>query len=60
MNANKMVWNSNRSTSERRALFTLHSPQARPLTNHIQAILQKTTLPEDVTVVFDMDAYNFS
>jgi hypothetical protein len=31
-----------------------------PLTNHIQAILRKTTLPEVVTVVFDMDAYNFS
>ncbi len=36
------------------------SNKARPLTNHVQSILQKTTLPEDVTVVFDMDAYNFS
>ena len=36
------------------------SNKARPLTNHIQSILQKTTLPEDVTVVFDMDDYNFS
>lgn len=33
----------------------------RPLTNYVQAILQKTTLPEYFTfVVFDMNAYNLS
>ena len=49
-----------RSHDQFRFQITLRSHKARPLTNHIQAILQKTTLPEDVTVVFDMDAYNFS
>lgn len=49
-----------RSHDQFRFQITLRSTKARPLTNHIQAILQKTTLPEDVTVVFDMDAYNFS
>ncbi|MDP4646327.1 MAG: primosomal protein N' [Akkermansiaceae bacterium] len=49
-----------RSHDQFRFQITLRSNKARPLTNHIQAILQKTTLPEDVTVVFDMDAYNFS
>ena len=49
-----------RSHDQFRFQITLRSHKARPLTNHVQAILQKTTLPEDVTVVFDMDAYNFS
>ena len=49
-----------RSHDQFRFQITLRSNKARPLTNHIQSILQKTTLPEDVTVVFDMDAYNFS
>jgi len=49
-----------RSHDQFRFQITLRSHKARPLTNHIQAILRKTTLPEDVTVVFDMDAYNFS
>jgi len=49
-----------RSHDHFRFQITLRSHKARPLTNHIQAILRKTTLPEDVTVVFDMDAYNFS
>jgi primosomal protein N' (replication factor Y) len=49
-----------RSHDQFRFQITLRSTKARPLTNHIQAILRKTTLPEDVTVVFDMDAYNFS
>ena len=38
----------------------LRSAKARPLTRHVQGVLQKTTLPEDVTVVFDMDAWNFT
>lgn len=49
-----------KSHDQFRFQITLRSHQARPLTNHVQSILQKTTLPEDVTVVFDMDAYNFS
>lgn len=49
-----------RSHDQFRFQITLRSHKARPLTNHVQTILQKTTLPEDVTVVFDMDAYNFS
>lgn len=49
-----------KSHDQFRFQITLRSHQARPLTNHVQAILKKTTLPEDVTVVFDMDAYNFS
>ncbi|MDP3851321.1 MAG: primosomal protein N' [Luteolibacter sp.] len=40
--------------------ITLRSQQARPLTRHVQAVLARTSLPEDVTVVFDMDALNFS
>jgi primosomal protein N' (replication factor Y) len=49
-----------RSHDQFRFQITLRSTKARPLTNHVQAVLNKTTLPEDVTVVFDMDAYNFS
>ncbi len=49
-----------RSHDQFRFQITLRSHKARPLTNHVQTILRKTTLPEDVTVVFDMDAYNFS
>ena len=40
--------------------ITLRSHRARPLTRHVQAVLARTSLPEDVTVVFDMDALNFS
>jgi primosomal protein N' (replication factor Y) len=49
-----------RSHDQFRFQITLRSHKARPLTNHVQAILRKTTLPDDVFVVFDMDAYNFS
>ncbi|MCW1884585.1 primosomal protein N' [Luteolibacter flavescens] len=38
----------------------LRSTKARPMTRHVQQVLQKTTLPEDVTVVFDMDAWSFT
>lgn len=38
----------------------LRGPKARTLTKHVQQILDKTTLPEDVTVVFDMDALSFT
>ena len=40
--------------------ITLRSQKACPLTRHVQAVLARTTLPEDVTVVFDMDALSFS
>ncbi|MFT4175542.1 MAG: primosomal protein N' [Luteolibacter sp.] len=49
-----------RSHGQFRFQITLRSHRARPLTNHVQAVLHRTTLPEDVTVVFDMDALNFS
>ena len=49
-----------RSHGQFRFQITLRSERARPLTNHVQQILSKTPLPEDVTVVFDMDALNFS
>lgn len=38
----------------------LRAPAARPLTRHVQRVLKKLTLPDDVTVVFDMDALNFT
>jgi len=40
--------------------ITLRARMARVLTRHVQAVLARTTLPEDVTVVFDMDALSFS
>ena len=49
-----------RSHGQFRFQITLRSPRARPHTNHVQQILAQTSLPEDVTVVFDMDALNFS
>ena len=49
-----------RSHGQFRFQITLRSHQARPLTRHVQAVLSKTPLPEDVIVVFDMDALNFS
>lgn len=49
-----------RSHGQFRFQITLRSHHARPLSRHVQQILAKTSLPEDVTVVFDMDALNFS
>jgi primosomal protein N' (replication factor Y) len=49
-----------RSHGQFRFQITLRAPTARPLTRHVQNVLAKTPLPEDVTVVFDMDALNFS
>jgi primosomal protein N' (replication factor Y) len=49
-----------RSHGQFRFQITLRSQRARPLTRHVQQILSRTSLPEDVTVVFDMDALNFS
>jgi primosomal protein N' (replication factor Y) (superfamily II helicase) len=49
-----------RSHGQFRFQLMLRSEKARVLTRHVQQVLSKTTLPEDVTVVFDMDAWNFS
>lgn len=49
-----------RSHGQFRFQITLRAPQARPLTQHVQAVLQKTSLPDDVIATFDMDAINFS
>ena len=49
-----------RSHGQFRFQITLRSQRARSLSWHVQSVLEKTSLPEDVTVVFDMDALNFS
>jgi primosomal protein N' (replication factor Y) len=49
-----------RAHGQFRFQVTLRSHRARPLTRHVQTVLARTTLPEDVTVVFDMDALNYS
>jgi primosomal protein N' (replication factor Y) len=49
-----------RAHGQFRFQLMLRGPRARPLTRHVQAVLTRTPLPEDVTVVFDMDALNFS
>jgi primosomal protein N' (replication factor Y) len=49
-----------KSHGQFRFQITLRSRMARPLTRHVQSVLAKTSLPEDVTVVFDMDALSFS
>lgn len=49
-----------RTHGQFRFQITLRSHHARPLSRHVQSILAKTSLPEDVTVVFDMDALSFS
>lgn len=49
-----------RSHGQFRFQITLRAKRARGLSRHVQAVLARTSLPEDVTVVFDMDALNFS
>lgn len=49
-----------RSHDQFRFQIIIRSSNPRTLSNHIQAILKKTSVPEDVIVVFDMDAYNLS
>ena len=49
-----------RAHGQFRFQITLRSVRARPLSRHVQAVLARTSLPEDVTVVFDMDALSFS
>ena len=35
------------------------APSARQLSSHINSILAQTPPPEDVTIIFDMDAMGF-
>lgn len=49
-----------RAHGQYRFQLTLRAKRARTLSAHVQAVLQRTSLPEDVTVVFDMDALSFS
>jgi primosomal protein N' (replication factor Y) len=49
-----------RAHGQHRFQIILRSLRARPLTRHVQAVLARTSLPVDVTVIFDMDALNFS
>ncbi|TAE77749.1 MAG: primosomal protein N' [Verrucomicrobia bacterium] len=49
-----------RSHGQFRFQLMLRCKNARPLSRHVQQVLQKTTLPDDVTVVFDMDAWSFT
>jgi primosomal protein N' (replication factor Y) len=37
----------------------LRARNPRTLSNHVQKVLAATTLPEEVSVIFDMDAYDF-
>ncbi|MCU0781643.1 MAG: primosomal protein N' [Akkermansiaceae bacterium] len=48
-----------RAHGQFRFQIVLRCPRARPLSRHVQGVLARTTLPEDVTVVFDMDALAF-
>ena len=49
-----------RSHGQFRFQIVIRSTGARTLSRHVQSVLARTTLPEDVTVVFDMDALSFS
>ena len=49
-----------KSHGQFRFQLMLRGPSARALTRHVQRALDKTSLPEDVTVVFDMDALSFT
>jgi len=40
--------------------LTLRGPRPRALSRHVQSVLDRNPVPEDVTVVFDMDALNFT
>ncbi len=49
-----------RSHGQFRFQLMLRAASARTLATHVQSALKKTTLPEEVTVVFDMDAWSFT
>ena len=40
--------------------LTLRGPQPRALSRHVQQVLAHNPVPEDVTIVFDMDALSFT
>jgi primosomal protein N' (replication factor Y) len=48
-----------KSHGQFRFQLLLRSTSPRALSRHVQRILSQTTLPDEVTVVFDMDAYDF-
>jgi len=49
-----------RAHGQYRFQLTLRSPRARSMGAHVRSVLGRTPVPEDVTVVFDMDALNFT
>jgi len=46
-----------KSHGQYRFHLMLRSPRVRPLSRHLRAVLDKLTLPEDVIVTVDVDAY---
>ena len=48
-----------RVQSQFRFQLLLRAGHPRALTRHVQDVLRQTTFPEHVSVVFDMDAYDF-
>lgn len=49
-----------KSHGQFRFQLMLRGAKARPLTRLVQEVLSRNPLPEDVTVVFDMDAWSFT
>ena len=49
-----------RAHGQFRFQIVMRAPKSRPLSRHVQQVLDKNPLPDDVTVTFDMDAINFS
>lgn len=49
-----------RAHGQFRFQLMLRAGRARTLSAHVQSVLKRTTLPDDVTVVFDMDALSFT
>ncbi|MEM1083589.1 MAG: primosomal protein N' [Verrucomicrobiota bacterium] len=49
-----------KSHGQFRFQLMLRAASARTLARHVQQALDKTSLPEEVTVVFDMDAWNLT
>jgi|GEM_PF-2204423 len=51
--------NTAKSHGQFRFQLLLRSSSPRTLSRHVQKILAQTTLPDEVHVIFDMDAYDF-
>lgn len=49
-----------KSHGQFRFQVTLRGRHARPLTRHVQSVLQKNPLPDDVIATYDMDAQQFT